>query len=156
MKSRKRVRDAIDGRFTRFQLRVGRSPIEGTGVFALERIPRGKRVIEYTGEKLTEQQARQRLAKLSRPAGGGCNCIFRVSDGHCIDGAVDGSGAELINHSCDPNLKSRKGRGRVFYYSRRSLRAGEELTVDYNFRRDAKKVPCQCGSQKCRGTINRK
>jgi uncharacterized protein len=156
MKSRKAVRGAIDGRFTPFQLQVGRSPIQGTGVFALENIPRGKRVIEYTGEILNESQARRRLLKLSRLGRRGRNCIFRVTDERYLDGAVRGSGAELINHSCDPNLKSRKGRGRVFYHSRRSVKAGEELTVDYNFRRDAKKVPCRCGAKKCRGFINRK
>jgi len=152
----KKVRGAIGSRLACFRLRVGRSSIQGSGVFALERIPRGRRVIEYTGEKLNERQAKLRLAKLSRPGGSGRNCIFYLGGGRYIDGAVGGSGAELINHSCDPNLKSRKLRGHILYYSRRDVKAGEELTVDYNFRRDAKKVPCQCGAKKCRGFINRK
>jgi SET domain-containing protein len=39
-------------------------------------------------------------------------------------------------------------------YSRRAIRKGEELTVDYHFANDTEGVPCKCGSTLCRGTIN--
>lgn len=42
---------------------------------------------------------------------------------------VGGSGAEFINHSCDPNFKWRRIRRRLFYYGRRKIKVGEELTV---------------------------
>jgi SET domain-containing protein len=38
--------------------------------------------------------------------------------------------------------------------SRRTIRAGEELTVDYHFDKKVERVPCRCGAPKCRGTIN--
>jgi SET domain-containing protein len=38
--------------------------------------------------------------------------------------------------------------------SRRRIKKGEELTVDYHFDADADRTPCSCGSKKCRGTIN--
>ena len=55
---------------------------------------------------------------------------------------VGGSGAEYINHSCDPNLKTRKIGQHIFYFSKRPIAAGEELSVDYKFSRSAERVPC--------------
>jgi len=68
--------------------------------------------------------------------------------------AVGGSGAEYINHSCDPNILAVIRQGHILYMSRRSIRKGEELTVDYHFAKDIEKIACGCGSRHCRGTIN--
>jgi uncharacterized protein len=67
---------------------------------------------------------------------------------------VGGSGAEYINHSCEPNLAARIVKGHILYVSLRDIKPGEELTVDYMFDRKVDKIPCSCGSRKCRGTIN--
>jgi SET domain-containing protein len=40
--------------------------------------------------------------------------------------------------------------------SKRLIRKGEELTVDYRFDHDAERVPCLCKSRQCRGSINLK
>lgn len=72
-----------------------------------------------------------------------------------VDGAVGGNGAELINHSCEPNLKLRKLRGHLWLFSLRRIRAGEELCYDYGFSKSGKRVPCHCGAANCRGAINR-
>ena len=69
--------------------------------------------------------------------------------------AVDGNGAELINHSCEPNLKLRKLRGRLWLFSLRRIPAGEELHYDYGFSKSGKRVCCHCGAASCRGAINR-
>jgi SET domain-containing protein len=71
-----------------------------------------------------------------------------------LDGAVGGSGAELINHCCEPNLRTRRILGHIFYFSRRRIRRGDELTLDYRFSKKAPQVVCRCGSPSCRGTIN--
>ena len=80
--------------------------------------------------------------------------VFTVDKFWNVDGVVGGSGAEIINHSCDPNLASRVVAGHVFYHSIRPIAVGEELTVDYRFSCTAPRVLCRCGSPKCRGTIN--
>jgi SET domain-containing protein len=137
----------IDPKHACFRLRAARSRIHRWGVYASERIPPGRKVIEYTGERISRRQTKIRSA-------GPLNYIFTLDNYWSIDGAVGGSGAEFINHSCDPNLVSRIVKGHILYLSKRSISRGEELTVDYNFAHNVEKVPCSCGSVKCRGTIN--
>jgi SET domain-containing protein len=144
----------IDPRFAVFCLRVSRSRIDHRGVFAGENIPRGRKVIEYTGERITKRQVLRRFNEILRSRKSKKFYFFVLSRRWVIDGAVSGSGAELINHSCDPNLSKRILRGHILYFSRRRIRRGEELTVDYRFSRRAMRVPCKCGSPLCRGTIN--
>ena len=141
---------------SRYPLRIGRSAIHRRGVFALAPIPRNRKVIEYTGERLTWPQALGPLKKLWRL---GCPTnvyLFRLNRRWIINGAVGGNGSQFINHSCDPNLGLRRIRGRLVFFSRRRIRTAEELTFDYRFQKNVPKTPCQCGSPKCRGTINLK
>ncbi len=137
----------IDPRYACYRMQVRRSRIHRWGVFALEAIPARRKVIEYTGEKISRRETKRRS---ERPL----ICLFELNSYWCVDGAVGGSGAELINHSCDPNLFSAVMKGHIIYMSRRAIRAGEELTVDYRFAKDMERIPCGCGSPKCRGTIN--
>ena len=124
------------------------SRIHRWGVFAQERIPARRKVIEYTGERVSRREAKSR-------AGRPHVYLFELDSYWWIDGASGGSGAELINHSCDANLRSMVRRGHVLYMSTRVIEPGEELTVDYNFDHDTDRWPCSCGSAKCRGEINR-
>jgi SET domain-containing protein len=145
---------SVDPRFARFPLRVGRSRIHCFGVFAAKTIPGGRKVIEYTGERLSQRQARHRQRRARRRGGPKIDKLFRLNRYWSVDGAVGGSGAELINHCCDPNLKTRRIRGHLLYFSGRRIRPGEELTADYRFPAKAERIVCRCGSAKCRGTIN--
>ncbi len=146
----------LDPRFHCWRLRVSRSPIQGLGVFAAEAIAAGRKVIEYSGERISNREANERFRRLMRSRKPKKFCLFFLKRGWMIDGAVGGSGAELVNHSCDPNLRTRRIRGHILYFSRRRIRKGEELTVDYKFSKRALRVPCSCGSPICRGTINLK
>ena len=136
----------IDPRYTPFQLEIRQSKIHGRGVYALQRIPAKRKVIEYTGERLNRKQAKGR-------DWGECTYLFAVDNYWTLDGAVGGSGAELINHCCEPNLVSRIMRGHILYMSLRKIRRGEELTVDYHFSYSGDKTPCTCGADKCRGQL---
>lgn len=139
-----------------FRLRVGRSPIHHRGVFALETIPRGKKVIEYTGDRLTRLQVERRAHRNERMGAPGRNVYFAsISRDWVIDGYKGGSGAQFINHCCDPNLVPQVLKGHLWFISRRKIGAGEELTMDYDYERGASKTPCRCGSAKCRGTMSR-
>jgi SET domain-containing protein len=139
----------IEPRLARFKLKVDRSGIHGWGVYAAERIPARHKVIEYTGERISRRETRRRGM-------GPRTYLFTLDNYWTLDGAVGGSGAELINHSCDPNLYSGIFKGHILYMAKRDIRRGEELTVDYRFSDKIDDVPCRCGSVRCRGTINLK
>jgi uncharacterized protein len=57
---------------------------------------------------------------------------------------------EFMNHSCDPNVWLQDA---VTLIVRRTILAGEELTIDYAlWEADPEwSMPCQCGSRLCRG-----
>ncbi len=137
----------IDRRYTCFRLAIRESRIHRRGVYALERIPARRKVIEYTGEKISRRETKRR-------AEGPLTYLFTLDNYWTIDGAVGGSGAEIINHSCEPNLFSSILKGHILYVSKRVILPGEELTVDYRFSDDVNPVRCRCGSPGCRGTIN--
>jgi len=146
--ARQKQRPRIDSRHARFRLRIGASHIHRWGVFAAERIPARRNVIEYTGELVN------RVESYRRTKGAKETYTFKLDEFWRIDGSVGGSGAEFINHSCEPNLRARRFKGGILYQSVRTIAAGEELTVDYRFPQKAPKVSCRCGSPECRGTIN--
>lgn len=131
-----------------FRLAYHPSPIHRWGIFAMEPIPARRRVIEYTGERIKPDEVRRRGV---RPR----IYIFWVSPRVAIDGAIGGSGAEFINHSCAPNLIARKRHGRIHLVSLRPIEAGEELLLDYQVSGDAPLTPCRCGTPQCRGYLNR-
>jgi uncharacterized protein len=143
-------------RASRFRLVIRRSRIHRRGVFAAELIPAHKKVIEYTGERITRKVCLERLRSFWTPGRPKPIYFFRLSQDWELDASVGGSGAELVNHSCEPNLCARRRRGHIFFFSRKTIHPGQELTLDYRFPKDVEKIPCHCGSPKCRGTINRK
>jgi len=155
----------VDPRFAAFPLRIHTSKIENRGVFSEARIPARRKVVEYTGEKITLHQALLRVRRVLFGTGARRRLKFkrgpkhlyiaRLNRRYAIDGSVGGSGAEFINHCCEPNLFIRKSSGRIHFYSRMAIRKGQELTIDYKFGPSDMPIVCRCGSPKCRGTINR-
>lgn len=138
----------IDPRYACFKMAIKPSKIHRFGVYAEERIPANRKVIEYTGERISNREANRR-------DWGEHTYLFEVDNYWTLDGAVGGSGAEIINHSCEPNLVARVMKGHILYLSLRSIKRGEELTVNYNFAKDTEVPPCCCGAKKCRGTMVR-
>jgi SET domain-containing protein len=138
----------IDDKHACFGMRLARSKIHRWGVFATEFIPARRKVIEYTGEKISRRETKRRADERE------FTYLFTLDQYWTIDGARGGSGAEYINHSCEPNLTSRIVRGHILYVSLRDIKPGEELTIDYRFDKKVERVPCRCGSVNCRGTIN--
>ena len=137
----------IDPRYACFQISLRESPIHRHGVYAAEPIPARRKVIEYTGERISRRETRRR--------GFGTETYLFALDAYwTIDGSVGGSGAQFINHSCQPNLQAWICKGHILYMSLRHIESGEELTVDYHFPNTIEHVPCRCGSPKCRGGIN--
>jgi SET domain-containing protein len=137
----------IDPHYTRFRLEIRESRIHRFGVYAIEPIPPRRKVIEYTGERISRAETKRRGQQRH-------TYLFTLDDYWTIDGAVGGSGAEIINHSCNANLTSAIFKGHILYISNRFIEPGEELTVDYRFSDKIERVTCRCGAPNCRGAIN--
>ena len=139
-----------------FELRT--SDIQGTGAFAVTDISKGTRIIEYTGEKITNKEADRRYddEKMARHH----TFLFTLNSRYIVDAAVGGNESRYINHSCDPNCEAVIEDGRIFVEALKRIPAGTELAYDYAYERtkehteeDEKLYVCRCGSPKCRGTI---
>ncbi|KAK8624480.1 hypothetical protein V6N13_065823 [Hibiscus sabdariffa] len=122
------------------RLRFQRSKIHDWGLVALEPIEAEDFVIEYVGELIVR------------------GYLFRLDDGYVVDATKRGGIARFINHSCEPNCYTKvisvEGQKKIFIYAKRHIAAGEEISYNYKFPLEEKKIPCNCGSKKCRGSLN--
>src|SRR5689334_14324184 len=113
----------------RILVEVRKSNIQGKGVFAACAIPKDTRIIEYTGERISWDEA-QNLPP-NDPKNPHHTFFFSLDDGMVINAGVNGNEARWINHSCTPNCETRDHRGRIYIHALRSLKKGEELFYDY-------------------------
>ncbi len=139
-------------------IEVRHSPIHGYGVFALRRIRKGTKVIEYLGDRVTHEEADARYE--GKDPKDNHTFLFTVDANTVIDGGANGNDARYINHGCDPNCQSRTVAKRIFIEAIRTIRKGEELAYDYQIQRDADDEPdvdeifaCRCGAEGCRGSM---
>ena len=137
---------------------VRRSRIHGSGVYAARAIPKGTRIVEYLGDRITHAQADERYE--AKGQDDGHTFLFVVSNRVVIDAGVDGNEARFINHSCDPNCETVIEGGRVFIEALRDVERGEELGYEYGLTWESTDDPdelanyaCRCGAAKCRGTM---
>jgi uncharacterized protein len=137
---------------------VRRSPVHGQGAFALRRIRKGTRIVEYLGERVSHKEADRRYE--SKDANDAHTFLFIVDSKTVIDAGVDGNEARFLNHSCNPNCESVIENRRVFIEALRTIEAGEEMTYDYQIQREDDDPPgidevfaCHCGFPQCRGTM---
>jgi hypothetical protein len=137
---------------------VRRSRIHGSGVYAAREIPKGTRIVEYLGERISHAQADSRYEEKGQDDGH--TFLFVVSSKVVIDAGVDGNDARFINHSCDPNCETVIEGGRVFIEALRDIKPGEELGYEYGLTWESTDDPdelatyaCRCGAAKCRGSM---
>jgi SET domain-containing protein len=137
---------------------VRRSRIHGKGVFARRDIPKGTRIVEYLGDRISHKEADERYA--DHDPNDNHTFLFIVDRRTVIDGGVKGNDARFINHSCDGNCESEIEKGRVYIEAIKDIPKGAELGYDYQIGRSKEDPPdvdviyaCRCGSPKCRGTM---
>lgn len=136
---------------------VRRSSIHHRGLFARTDIPKDSPIIEYIGEKITKAESERRglaLMEKSKKKGTAAVYIFTLNKKYDLDGGRPGNPARLINHSCDPNCDAFTIRGHIWIYSKKDIKAGDELTYNYGFELDTwEDHPCRCGTARCIGHI---
>ena len=124
----------------------------------MRRIRKGTRIIEYTGERITNEEADRRYddEKMSRHH----TFLFTLDKRHVVDAARGGNDARFINHSCDPNCEAVIEDGKIFIEAIRTIQPGMELCYDYAYERmddhteeDERRYRCRCGAENCRGSI---
>lgn len=109
----------------------------GLGLFAIDAIPKGRRIIEYTGPRVPNDEVEKSNGKY----------FFGVNKKWSVDGRGRDNIARYINHSCRPNAEAIITRGRIWIWSRRTIKAGEEICYDYGkeyFDGIIKEVGCKC------------
>jgi hypothetical protein len=139
-------------------IEVRRSGVHGLGVFAAKSIPKGTRIIEYVGERVSHDEADRRYEE--KDANDSHTFLFIVDSKTVIDAGTDGNDARFFNHSCDPNCESTVEKKRVFIEAIRDIEPGTELTYDYQIYREEgdpenidEVFACRCGFPNCRGTM---
>jgi SET domain-containing protein len=125
------------------QVSIRKTAAKGRGVFARKTFRKNQAIGEMRG-KLGDHE----------------NC----DPAYCVDlgdyGTLDPYAPfRCLNHSCEPNCElieyeanSKKGPPRIFVHARKTVREGDELTIDYGWPAYAA-IPCVCGSARCRGWI---
>ena len=111
----------------------------GLGLFATRDFKKDEMIIEYTGEKISEEEANRRGGKY----------LFELNDKWTIDGKGRENVARYLNHSCKPNCYPQidDEEEHIYIYAKRNIKAGEELTYNYGkmyFDELIKKDKCRC------------
>ena len=103
-----------------FAIKVKRSAT-GKGIFAEEFIPKNKCLIEYIGVPVEGEKQYEISSRY----------LFETAKGKMINGNIPANTARFINHSCAGNCEARGPKGRVFIFSIKNIKPGEELLYDY-------------------------
>ena len=139
-------------------IEVRNSPVHGRGVFAVQPIKKGTRVLEYLGDRVSHEAADKRYE--DHDESDNHTFLFIVDKKTVIDAGVGGNDARFINHQCAGNCESVIENRRVFIDAVRDIEPGQELGYDYEIGREKDDPPnvdeiyaCRCGSPQCRGTM---
>jgi hypothetical protein len=115
---------------------VKRSEI-GLGLFATMDIPKGTRIVQYTGERIRRDDVERHKGRY----------LFTLNDKWTIDGSSRTNLARYANHSCRPNAKSTTTTKTIWIIAKRKIKAGEEITYNYGkayFNQFIKPKGCKC------------
>jgi len=119
----------------------------GLGLFATRRIPKGKKIVEYTGPRVPNEIVDKSNGKY----------FFGVTKKWSIDGSGRDNLARYANHSCAPNAEAIiTSNNRVWIWSRKTIQPGEEIVYDYGkeyFDGIIKDIGCKCA--KCAPRLHR-
>ncbi len=120
----------------KYKLKVGRSKT-GFGLFAMEPIPKGVKIIEYVGKFMIDEPDESKQSRY----------IYNLNKHMDVDGSPRWNTARYANHSCRGNAESDVIKGRVWIKSTKNIMLGDEITYDYGkeyFDEFIKPHGCRC------------
>src|ERR1035437_10055222 len=121
---------------------VGKSSIDGNGIFATRDFKKGDIVFILKGKIHTyiNKNIKDTFEHPDWVGTGKNTWIDPIREYH------------FINHSCNPNMGTK---GKVTFCALMDIKKGDELTFDYSISEaDSNwKMKCNCGSKKCRKII---
>jgi SET domain-containing protein len=117
-----------------------RSKIHGWGVYATQTISKNTRIIDYAGQKISNQESLRREGRYLEQGHVWC---FKLTNRTVIDAGVGGNDARYINHACRPNCYIQIADGTIWIRAARTIRSGEELTYHYNTAGECL-IRCRC------------
>tara|TARA_Y100000590_G_scaffold320071_1_gene362312 strand:- start:213 stop:635 length:423 start_codon:yes stop_codon:yes gene_type:complete len=134
--------------------RKKKSNIDNRGLFAIKKIKKGVRIIEYKGRRILKNESNTNPKFDNNKS----IYLFNLNSRYDMDGDYYYNTARLINHSCNPNCEVVVIGSKVWIESIKNIKEGEELSYDYGFNfseEDYKEFPCHCRSKNCCGYIVR-
>ncbi|CAI2184172.1 4554_t:CDS:2 [Funneliformis geosporum] len=133
------------------ELEVIETPNKGFGLRTKVPVRKGQLIIEYRGEVISHETAKQRMETLYKNRRH--SYFLDYEKGEVLDGGSRGTEARFINHRRAP-----QGELFVGVFASRNIASGAELTYDYNFSKfgGAEEQLCYCESPICRGLMGSK
>lgn len=113
----------------------------GLGLFAKVPFKKKDFVIEYKGEKITNDEADRRAGKY----------LMTLDKKYTVDGKARTNIARYINHSCRPNCTAFIEGKKLIIRARKTIQPGEEICYDYGksyYDEYIKPFGCKCDAPK--------
>ena len=136
-----------------------KSYVHGSGLFAVQNIKKGSKIIEYIGDKVTKKEGDKRADKqikqYKKNQNNGMVYIFELNKLYDIDGSVSHNHAKLINHSCNSNCEVEIINNEIWISAIKNIKKYTELSYNYGYSYDTDYVDhvCKCRSSNCVGYI---
>lgn len=106
---------------SKFKLVAKRSSA-GLGLYTVDPIKKGAKIVEYGGYKITDDEADQK---------GGRYLFDIYQTKYTLDGTPRWNMARYANHSCKPNCEPVWYGTHMWICAKRAIEPGEELTYNY-------------------------
>ncbi|XP_026582187.1 histone-lysine N-methyltransferase, H3 lysine-36 and H4 lysine-20 specific isoform X2 [Pseudonaja textilis] len=139
------------------EVEIVRTLARGWGLQAKRDIKKGEFVNEYVGELIDEEECRARISYAQEHDITNFYMLTLDKD-RIIDAGPKGNYARFMNHCCQPNCETQKwsvnGDTRVGLFALENIKAGTELTFNYNLECLGNgKTVCKCGAPNCSGFL---
>lgn len=123
----------LRGKFKR--IAIAPSETHGWGAYALEAIPQGSFIYEYTGSLLSQDEAERRGNVYDKST---VSFLFDLNEDSVVDATRKGNKSKFANHDskapkCFARIVFVGGEHRIGIYAKEDIAAGDELFFNYGY-----------------------